>query len=74
MKAYREWQEDGCKVKNRTAELFFIKENAEMKKKTAEEIMTNGTTEMVFILDRSASMTGLASDTIRGINSIIEVK
>ncbi|MBP5155918.1 MAG: VWA domain-containing protein [Clostridia bacterium] len=34
--------------------------------------MTNGTTEMVFILDRSGSMSGLESDTIGGFNSMIE--
>ena len=32
----------------------------------------NGITEMVFILDRSGSMTGLESDTIGGFNSMIE--
>ena len=32
----------------------------------------NNITEMVFILDRSASMAGLESDTIGGFNSLIE--
>lgn len=32
----------------------------------------NNTTEMVFILDRSGSMSGLESDTIGGFNSMIE--
>ena len=32
----------------------------------------NGITEMVFILDRSGSMTGLESDTIGGFNSMIQ--
>ncbi len=32
----------------------------------------NGTTELVFILDRSGSMAGLESDTIGGFNSLIE--
>lgn len=43
-----------------------------MKKKTAKEITTNETTEMVFILDRSGSMSGLESDTIGGFNAMIE--
>lgn len=33
---------------------------------------TNNTTEMVFILDRSGSMSGLESDTIGGFNGMIE--
>lgn len=32
----------------------------------------NNTTEMVFILDRSGSMSGLEADTIGGFNSLIE--
>ncbi len=42
-----------------------------MKKKIAEEVTTNETTEMVFILDRSGSMSGLESDTIGGFNAMI---
>ena len=34
--------------------------------------MKNGLTEIVFILDRSGSMSGLESDTIGGYNSMIE--
>ena len=34
--------------------------------------MKNNMTELVFILDRSGSMTGLESDTIGGFNSMIE--
>ncbi len=34
--------------------------------------MKNNITELVFILDRSGSMAGLESDTIRGFNSMIE--
>lgn len=34
--------------------------------------MKNNTTELVFILDRSGSMTGLESDTIGGFNSMIK--
>ena len=34
--------------------------------------MSNKTTELVFILDRSGSMSGLESDTIGGFNSLIE--
>ena len=33
---------------------------------------TNNTTELVFILDRSGSMSGLEKDTIGGFNSMIE--
>ena len=33
--------------------------------------MKNNLTEMVFILDRSGSMSGLESDTIGGFNSMI---
>ncbi|MGN0459030.1 MAG: hypothetical protein ACI4IL_08680 [Eubacterium sp.] len=33
---------------------------------------TNNTTELVFILDRSGSMSGLEKDTIGGFNSLIE--
>ncbi len=34
--------------------------------------MKNNTTELVFILDRSGSMSGLESDTIGGFNAMIE--
>ena len=34
--------------------------------------MANNTTELVFILDRSGSMSGLESDTVGGFNSLIE--
>lgn len=34
--------------------------------------MKNNTTELVFILDRSGSMSGFESDTIGGFNSILE--
>lgn len=37
-----------------------------------KEISEKGETELVFILDRSASMKGLESDTIRGFHSMIE--
>lgn len=40
------------------------------KKKTQKK--ANNITEMVFILDRSGSMSGLESDTIGGFNSLIE--
>ena len=33
--------------------------------------MRKGLTELVFILDRSGSMTGLESDTIGGFNSVL---
>lgn len=43
-------------------------------KKTNEKAtkVKNNTTELVFILDRSGSMSGLESDTIGGFNSLIE--
>lgn len=34
--------------------------------------MKNNITELVFILDRSGSMSGLESDTIGGFNSVIK--
>ena len=34
--------------------------------------MKNNITELVFILDRSGSMSGLEGDTIGGFNSLIE--
>lgn len=34
--------------------------------------MKNGSTELVFILDRSGSMAGLEDDTIGGFNAMIE--
>ena len=34
--------------------------------------MRKGLTEVVFILDRSGSMSGLESDTIGGFNSMIK--
>lgn len=36
--------------------------------------MKNNITELVFILDRSGSMTGLESDTIGGFNALIETQ
>ena len=36
--------------------------------------MRKGLTEMVFILDRSGSMSGLESDTIGGFNAMIETQ
>ena len=37
-----------------------------------EETMKKGLTEIVFILDRSGSMSGLEADTIGGYNSLME--
>ena len=34
--------------------------------------VSNGITELVFILDKSGSMSGLEADTIGGFNSMIE--
>ena len=36
------------------------------------EIMRKNLTEIVFILDRSGSMSGLEADTIGGYNSLLE--
>ena len=41
-------------------------------KMPAPEKCLNGITELVFILDRSGSMSGLEADTIGGFNSMIE--
>ena len=43
-------------------------------KMPAPEKCLNGITELVFILDRSGSMSGLESDTIGGFNSTIEAQ
>ena len=48
------------------------KEKTIMKKNVNKEVVKNGITEMVFILDRSGSMAGLVSDTIGGFNGMIE--
>ena len=40
--------------------------------KNANENKGNGITELIFILDRSGSMSGLEKDTIGGFNSMIE--
>ena len=40
--------------------------------KNTNEKAANGITELVFILDRSGSMSGLESDTVGGFNSVIE--
>lgn len=44
----------------------------EKKDEKATENSGNGITEMVFILDKSGSMSGLEADTIGGFNSMIE--
>lgn len=44
----------------------------EKKRKSSNQKIKNGVTELVFILDRSGSMRGLESDTIGGFNSLIE--
>ena len=43
-----------------------------MKEKNGKTTQTNTTTELVFILDRSGSMSGLESDTIGGFNAMID--
>ena len=40
--------------------------------KNENKVNKNGITELVFILDRSGSMSGLEADTIGGFNSMIE--
>ncbi len=45
---------------------------AKVAKKTAQETQKNELTELVCILDRSGSMSGLESDTIGGFNALIE--
>lgn len=44
----------------------------EIIKTTEKKTNQNGITELVFILDRSGSMSGLEADTIGGFNSMIE--
>ena len=51
----------GCKVRNRAAIIFWD-----------DKHMRKNLTEIVFILDRSGSMSGLESDTIGGFNAMIE--
>ena len=51
----------GCKVQNRAAIIFW-----------EDKYMRKNLTEIVFILDRSGSMSGLERDTIGGFNSMIE--
>ena len=42
-------------------------------KKTEENVrIKNGITELVFILDRSGSMSGLEKDTVGGFNSMLK--
>ncbi len=43
-----------------------------MEKNITNKTSANGITELVFILDRSGSMSGLEKDTIGGFNSMIE--
>ena len=52
-----------------------VRNNETIGKKEEKAVETkkgNGITEMVFILDRSGSMSGLEADTIGGFNSMIE--
>ena len=43
-----------------------------MKRQKERQGMKKGLTEIVFILDRSGSMSGLEQDTIGGYNSMLE--
>ncbi len=62
------------------SDLFFITfsyndpdtKETERAVKKEEKIMRKGLTEVVFILDRSGSMSGLEADTIGGFNSMLE--
>ena len=63
------------------SDLFFIsfsyndpdtEENPKGAVKKEEKKMRKGLTEVVFILDRSGSMSGLEADTIGGFNSMLE--
>lgn len=58
----KETLECDCKVKETLQSYFYLE----------VEIMKNNVTELVFILDRSGSMSGLESDTIGGFNAMIE--
>ena len=53
-----------------------VKENKAANDNTSKPVKgnktANNTTELVFILDRSGSMSGLEKDTIGGFNSLIE--
>jgi uncharacterized protein YegL len=53
---------------------YFLEEYKMAKKeiKNENKVNKNGITELVFILDRSGSMSGLEADTIGGFNSMIE--
>lgn len=64
--------EENSKLKKRIAELE--KMLKELKSEAGQEEVkgTEDLTELVFILDRSGSMSGLEEDTIGGFNSMIE--
>ena len=48
------------------------KKNTEMNTKENTETRTNSTTELVFILDRSGSMSGYEEDSVGGFNATID--
>lgn len=50
----------------------FKKSNARKNEKTGEKSGRGKLTELVFILDRSGSMSGLEGDTVGGFNAMIE--
>ncbi len=50
----------------------FKKSNARKNEKTGEKSARGKLTELVFILDRSGSMSGLEGDTVGGFNAMIE--
>ena len=52
--------------------LSFIDVQYRHQMKERFSMMKNNMTELVFILDRSGSMSGLESDTVGGFNSMIE--
>ncbi len=47
------------------------KKNAEIENRNEQAVKGNDMTELVFIIDKSGSMSGLTSDTIGGFNSMI---
>ena len=55
-------------------QIFFTEENKMKNTNGKAEVnkKANGITELVFILDRSGSMSGLESDTVGGFNSVID--
>ena len=47
-------------------------QKAKVNKSNAHEVRANDTVELVFIIDKSGSMSGLEADTVGGFNAMIE--